>query len=215
MLDLFTTDDGFVYACREVTDSGEKTAGFFTYNMHADLFERIPITEYIADKYGEQGFALARSLGDFMTCSLRSISSVSNLASYADGTVKVFDNNGFITETRKVKYENCPACSPEPVGRDLWFTVPEANAVINYSLKYNRIEFRIGGRKEGAFAHPSSLSLYDGRLYVCNASSYNIKTIDLDTYNVNSFYVFNEPVYKYFRVKDTEFAQLKSGIYKL
>lgn len=215
LLDLFTTDDGFVYACRDVLDSGEKTAKFFTYNMKADLFEQIPITEYIADKYGEQGFSLARSLGDFMTCTLRSVSSVTNIASYADGTLKLFDNAGFITETRKVKYEKYPACSPEPSGRDLWMTVPDANAVINYSIKYNRIEFRIGGRKEGAFSHPASLAMYDGRLYVCNAGSYNIKTIDLTTYNVNNFYVFNEPVYRYFRVNDTEFVHLNSGIYKL
>lgn len=215
LFDIFPTNEGFVYACKELIDGENNTAGFFNYNMHADLFERISIKEYIAAKYGEQGFSLARALGDFMTCSLRSISTVSNIASYADGTIKVFDNDGFINDTRRVKYLDYPACSPEPDGRDLWMTVPEANAIINYSMKYNRIEFRIGGINEGAFSHPSSLSMYDDRLYVCNANAFNIKTVDLTTYNVNDFYVFTEPVFRYFRVKDTEFVQLRTGIYKL
>ena len=214
LLDIIPVETGFIYACREF-DGTNDTAGFFNYDMTADVFERISITDYIAEKFGSEGLDLARSLGDFVTCTLRGLSPTANIASYNDGTIKIYDNNGFITDTKKVRYMNMPARSPEPVGRDLWMTVPEANAVINYSLKYDRIEFRIGGPTEKAFSHPASLSLYDGRLYVCNENSFSIKTIDLDTYKVSGFYVFNEPVSKYFRVSGSEFAVLRSGVYKL
>ena len=214
LLDIYPTDEGFIYSCRESLGDND-TVGFFSYNMHADLFERLSIKEYIVSKYGEEGFGLAKSLGDFVTCTLRSVSSATNIASYADGTIKVFNNYGFITDTKSVKYLDYPARSPEPVGRDLWMTVPEANAVINYSLKYDRIEFRIGGPKETAFSPPASLSLYDDRLYVCNENSFNIKTIDLTTYKVSGYCVFNEPVSRYFRVENSEFVILKSGVYKL
>jgi hypothetical protein len=214
ILDIFPCETGFIYACREFDGSGD-TAGFFTYDITADIFERISIRDYIAEKFGGEGFELAKNLGDFVTCTLRGLSPTSNIASYNDGTIKIFDNYGFISDTKKVKYLNYPARSPEPYGRDLWMAVPEANAVINYSLKYDRIEFRIGGPKESAFSHPASLSLYDGCLYVCNENSFSIKTIDLDTYKVSGFYVFNEPVSRYFKAGKSEFVLLKSGLYKL
>lgn len=214
ILDIFPCGTGFIYACREF-DGINDTAGFFTYDIIADIFERISIKDYIAEKFGEEGFGLARNLGDFVTCTLRGLSQSTNIASYNDGTIKIFDNYGFITDTKKIKYLNYPARSPEPFGRDLWMTVPEANAVINYSLKYDRIEFRIGGPKESAFSHPAGLALYDDRLYVCNENSFCIKTVDLETYKVSGYCVFNEPVSRYFRVEKNEFALLKSGLYKL
>ncbi len=214
ILDIIPAETGFIYACRE-SDGYQNTAGFFSYDIEADVFERLSIKDYIAAKFGSEGFDLARSLGDFVTCTLRGLSPTSNIASFSDGTVKLFDNYGFITDTKKIRYLGYPACSAEPVGRDLWMAVPEANAVINYSLKYDRIEFRIGGPKESAFSHPASLSLYDDRLYVCCENSFSIKTVDLDTYSVSGFYVFNEPVSKYFRINGSEFALLKSGLFKL
>ncbi len=215
LLDIFPTDHGFVYACKELIDYDQEAIGFFNYDMHADLFERIPVKAYVEYKYGEGGIHLAKSLGDFVTCSLRPITAGENIAAFKNGTLKIFNNNGIILEERKVTYLNNPAVSPEPVGRDLWMTVPEANAVINYSVKYDRIEFRIGGPNEKAFSHPISLSVYDNCLYVCNSNSFKIRTLSLTDYKINDFYIFHEPVYKYFRVKDTEYAVLESGVYSL
>ncbi len=215
ILDLFITDNGFIYACKEILDDGREAIGFFTYDKKSDLFERIPVKAYIKAKYGNDGLPLAKSLGDFVTCSVRNISSINNIASYDDGTLKIFNSYGLITDTRKVRYMNFPACSPEPSGRDLWMAVPDANAIINYSVRYDRIEFRIGGPEEKAFSHPASIAMYDGCLYVCNTNSFVIKTIGLDAYKVSDFYVFNEPVYKYFRVDNTEYVLLKTGVYSL
>lgn len=215
ILDIFPIDTGFIYACKEILDDGNEVAGFFKYSRAEDRFERISVRSYIIFKYSEDGFGLAKNLIDFITPSVRSISSVQNIAAYNDGTIKLFDPYGIITETRTVKYQGAIACSPEPVGRDLWMVVPDANAVVNYSIKYDRIEFRIGSKEEKTFSHPVSLSYYDDCLYICNASSYKIKTVSLDDYKVADKHIFNEPVYKYFRVKNEEYVHLKSGVHRL
>ena len=124
-------------------------------------------------------------------------------------------NMGEIVSEHKVEYLENPARSPIVYGADLWFVVPDSNAIINYSIKHNRIEFRIGSPKEKAFCHPIDLSLYDDKLYICNAYSYKIRTLNLKDYTVNDYCIFNEPVFKYFRVKDVEYAVMQSGVYSL
>jgi hypothetical protein len=215
LLDLFTTDDGFIYACKETIESGKEAIAFFSYNNAADKFERISINSYIASKYSEDGFALSRSLGDFVTCRIKNISADSYVAAYEDGTIKLFDSYGIINDVQNVKYNASNASFAEPVGRDLWMPVPEENAIIKYSPKYKRIEFRIGSKDEKAFSGPVDISYYDDCLYICNAASYKIRTVSLVSFTVKDYAIFNEPIYRYFRNNNTEYVVLKSGVYTL
>ncbi len=215
LLDIIPTERGFVYACKETLPDGETAVAFYSYNQEIDIFEKIPVLSYINTKFGENGAETARQLGDFVTCTVINITNSTKAVSYPDGTLKVIDNFGTeISETR-VEYFDNPASSPAANGTDLWFVVPDSNAIINYSVKHSRIEFRIGSPKEKAFCHPVDISVYDNKLFICNAYSYKIRTIGLDNYNVNDYCVFNEPVKKYFRVKDVEYAVMGSGVYSL
>ncbi len=215
LLDIMPVERGFIYACKEKTPDGSEAVAFYIYNQEIDIFEKIPVLTYINAKYGENGAVFARSLGDFVTCSIVKLSGNTIGASYADGTLKILADNGEIIAENKVEYLDNPACSPSANGIDLWFAVPDSNAIINYSVKHNRIEFRIGSPKEKAFFHPVDVAVYDNKLFICNANSYKIRTIDFDNYNVADYCVFNEPVSKYFRTKDTEYVVLRSGVYCL
>ena len=215
LLDLFTTEEGFIYACKETLESGKEAIAFFNYNSVSDRFERIPINSYIASKYSEDGFALSKSLGDFVTCRIKNISNDSYIATYENGTVKLFDSYGIINDIQDVKYNGSSASFAEPVGRDLWMPVPEENAIIKYSPKYKRIEFRIGSKDEKAFSGPVDISYYDDYLYICNAASYKIRTVSLISFTVKDYAIFNEPIHRYFRNNNKEFVILKSGVYTL
>ncbi len=215
LLDIIPVERGFVYACKEKSPEGEDAVAFHIYNQEIDIFEKIPVLTYINAKFGENGAVIARALGDFVTCNIISLAGNTFAASYSDGTLKILDSNGVLTGECKVEYLGNPACSPASNGMDLWFAVPDSNAIINYSVKHNRIEFRIGSPKEKAFFHPVDVSVYDNKLFICNANSYKIRTIDFNNYNVADYCIFNEPVSKYFRVKDVEYAVMRSGVYSL
>ncbi len=215
LLDIIPVERGFVYACKEKTPDGDEAVAFYIYNQEIDIFEKIPVLKYINAKYGENGAVIARALGDFVTCSIVNLAGNTIAASYSDGTLRIVDSNGEIISENKVEYLDNPACSPCTNGADLWFAVPDSNAIINYSVKHDRIEFRIGSPKEKAFFHPVDVSVYDNKLFICNANSYKIRTIDFATYSVADYCIFNEPVSKYFRVKDIEYAVLRSGVYSL
>lgn len=215
LLDIFPVSDGFVYSCKETLTDGKEAVAFYLYNQVTEMFDKIPVSSYIARKYGENQFAIARILGDFVTCNIVNLTSNTRVVSYADGTVKILGAAGEIISEARVEYLDNPACSPAVNGADLWFAVPESNAIINYSVKHNRIEFRIGSSKDKTFCHPCDISVYDGKLYICNANSYKIRTIDLSNYQVSDYCLFNEPIKKYFRVKDTEYVVMPSGVYCL
>ncbi len=215
LLDIMPVERGFVYACKETTPDGEEAVAFYIYNQEIDIFEKIPVLTYINAKFGENGAVIARTLGDFVTCSIVSLTGNTIAASYSDGSLKIVNSNGELIAESKVEYLGNPACSPAANGTDLWFTVPDSNAIINYSVKHDRIEFRIGSPKEKAFCHPVDVAVYDNKLFICNAYSYKIRTIGFDNYNVADYCIFNEPVSKYFRVKDVEYAVMRSGVYSL
>ncbi len=215
LLDIQPVERGFIYACKETLPDGEVAVAFYIYNQEIDIFEKIPVLTYINTKFGENGAVIARDLGDFVTCTVVNLTSNTMAVSYPDGRLIILGGTGEIVSETTVDYLENPACSPASNGTDLWFAVPDSNAIINYSAKHNRIEFRIGSPKEKAFCHPIDISVYDNKLFICNAYSYKIKTIGFDNYNVTDYFVFHEPVLKYFRVKSVEYAVLQSGVYCL
>lgn len=214
LLDIISLERGFTYACKETLPEGGEAVMFYSYNQEIDIFEKIPVISYIKHKFGENALQIARELGDFVTCTVVNLSN-SMIVSYTDGRLLVIGSGGEIMSELHVEYLDNPACSPALVGSDLWLTVPDSNAIINYSVKHNRTEFRIGSPNAKAFCHPTHLSVYDNKLFICNANSYKIRTIGLDNYTDADYYVFNEPVYKYFRVGDVEYAVMHSGVYSL
>lgn len=214
LLDIVPLERGFTYACRETLPEGGDAVMFYLYNQEIDLFEKIPIISYIKYKFGDNAAVIARELGDFVTCTV-AVMSNSRVVSYQDGRLLVIGNGGEIVSECSVEYLDNPACSPAVVGTDLWLAVPDSNAIINYSVKHNRTEFRIGSPSAKAFCHPTHISVYDNKLFICNANSYKIRTIGLDNYTDADYCVFNEPVYKYFRVGDVEYVVMQSGVYSL
>lgn len=215
LLDIIPAERGFVYACKETLPDGEEAVAFYNYNQEIDIFEKVPVPTYINAKFGENGINIARNLGDFVTCTVIGLSGNGIAVSYPDGRLKVLSESGYITGEGRVEYLGNPACSPASNGADIWFAVPDSHAVINYSIKHERIEFRIGSPKEKAFCHPIDVAVYDNKLFICNAYSYKLRTIDFENYNVTDYFIFHEPVLKYFRVKDIEYVVLQSGVYSL
>ncbi len=215
LLDIFPTEDGFVYACKEKVNGSDDAIGFFSYNKTADIFDRIPVNKYIELKFGEDGYRLARDLGDFVTCKIIVMGTNKNIASYPDGKIKVFDDYSVISQTHKVDYLSSDCSIAELEGDSLWMSVPEQNAIVKYSIDHRRVEFRIGSKNEKAFSRPLDPVCYDNYLYVCNASSYKINTVSLNSFTVKDYALFNEPVYKYMRINDCEYVWLESGFYEL
>ena len=114
-------------------------------------------------------------------------------------------------------YQGAPACNPVAYEKSLWCVVPERDAIINYSIDEARVLLRIGGGAQSAFSYPTSITLIRGNIYVCNRDSHKIRMVQIgnNTYAIDDYRTFNEPVYKYFRVGSREYALLDSGVYEI
>jgi hypothetical protein len=163
LLDIIPVERGFVYACKETLPEGDDAVAFYIYNQEIDIFEKIPVLTYINAKFGENGADIARSLVDFVTCTVINLAGNNIAVSYPDGRLKILTGSGLEIAQSRVEYLGNPACAPAANGADIWFAVPDSHAIINYSVKHNRIEFRIGSPKEKAFCHPIDVAVYDNK----------------------------------------------------
>lgn len=215
ILDLVPTDNGFIYLSKEADENGNNAGAAFRYTEADEMIESIELPEYLEIKFGENFRKIAVAVKDFVNCKFTSIFNDMGVASLNDGTLIMFNSSGETIKKINVGYLDFPAVSPSVNGNELWFAVPEGNAVINYNIKYRRIDFRIGGPNVTSFCHPVDVSVYDHTLFICNLNSYKIKVLSLDSFNVNDYMNFTEPVLRYFRSSANEYVMLKSGIYTL
>ncbi len=212
ILDIFPTDNGFFYLSKEIMSGGREAGVFHKYNQTEERISQSTASEYLEAKFGENSAEAAALLGDFITCKTAVMFDGALLVSYPDGTYKII-RNGKMTDMDELTYLSSPACSPAINGRDVWFAVPDVNAVIHYSIEHGRVELRIGGPTTKAFCHPVDLKVYNNKLFICNEYSYKIRCIRLDNYTVSDYRTFSEEIRNYFRSGDSEYAVLKSGVY--
>lgn len=212
ILDIVPLDAGFICLCREIIEDGSEAGIFYFYNRAEDHIYQCTVSDYIFSKYGENGKNAAISLGDFITCKCADLFNDDTVAVYPDGTFKIL-RNGRVTKQDKIEFLDSAVCSPAVSGRDLWLAVPDVNSVINYSLEHHRVEFRMGGPETKAFSHPVDIKIYRNIMYICNQFSFKIRKIDLNSYTVEDYMIFDEIIYSYFRSADDEYVHLESGIY--
>lgn len=100
-------------------------------------------------------------------------------------------------------------------GYCVWCAVPEKSSAVRFLPSVKKVYLRIGGTETSTFSDPVGVSKYANDLYVSYGESNKVRRIDFQTYSVKDYRVFDEPVYKYYRVHDKEFVLLESGLYML
>ena len=76
-----------------------------------------------------------------------------------------------------------------------------------------REELRIGSQKDNVFSKPRGLWADGKNLIVCNSAGKCIESVDTNSYVVEKYAQFDEPVYQYVKCGAYEVVLLESGIY--
>ena len=213
ILDIIPLEIGFIIATREALPTGEVTVATYVYDQDGARILPVKIGTYLEAKFGTEYKKIATTLGDYISCSSAVLKSGGVIALYTSGENVLFDVDGSVASSGELLYQDCATRDIAVDGTCFWSTVPYKNAIIRYSPVEKRVLLRIGGGSSSAFSRPVSVVKYDDKLYICNEGNYKIRTIRLEDYAVKDYAVFNEPVYKYFKVGDKEYVLLSSGIY--
>lgn len=214
-LDIFPFEQGFIYSKKDTLDNGNIKVSFFYYDRELQSTTPVAKRDYLALKFGDSYREIVETVGDFITCSVSFFQNGALTVAYDTGDTYIFNQNGEMVLNCTVRYQDASAQSPAVDEKHIWFVVPERNAVVSYSPSEQRVLLRVGGGRSKAFNNPVSITKILDSLYICNADSCNIRVMKLQDYSVKDYKTFQEPVYKYFRVYDGEYALLESGLYSL
>lgn len=213
--DIIPFSSGIIFAKKEMLDDNRCKVTFYGFDIKKN--KKVPVTKsvYQLNKFGNAFKLICDELGDYISCDAAIMQNKDVAVVYPSGETGLFDYEGRNKWSGDLFYHDCPVKSVVADGRYIWCTVPEQNAIINYSIPHKKFSMRIGGDSSTAFDNPDSLYVYGDELFVCNLGSCKIRTINLKDYSVNDFRQFDEPVRKYLRVCGREVVVLDSGIYIL
>lgn len=209
---IFPDENGFLYAEKEI--NGEPPI-FKRYDLKYMKSSPIKRSVYLQKKFGRKSEAFANCFTDCLSCDSCSFSGGKTAVLFPDGDIGWFDGDGHLLKEGKLQYKGSPAQCIFPDGNDaFWSVIPQENTILKISTVTERMIIRVGGGENSPFNHPSHIYKYDANLFVCDKEGF-VKRVSLSDFRVSNYYRFDEPVYQYLRIGNSEVVCLESGVYLL
>lgn len=215
IVDIIPFSCGIIFSKKEMIGEDKCKVSFYGFDIKQ--YRNAPVTRsvYLLNKFGNGYKRIVDEIGDYLNCDADAFAGNSTVIVYPTGETGVFDFEGKNIWSGDLLYHGHPVQDVASDGSQIWCTVPEQNAIISYSIAHKKFYMRIGGENSTAFSIPTSITKYGDELFICNAGSYKIRTVNLKDYSVSDFRTFDEPVRRYLRSCGKEIVQLDSGVYIL
>jgi len=215
ILDVIPTSSGIGFVLHEDLPEGGTRVLFYSFNISTQQIQYMTKEDYLKAKFGSDAEEIAKSLGDYVSCEATKLWNDDVFVIFPSGEYGIFGKEGKEPEFGRLLYRDADTRDAAAENNYVWSVVPSLNMIVRYSPLQRRVIMRIGGDDSTTFDSPSSVRIYDDTLYVCNTNANTIKKVNLSDFSVSDYKTFDEPVYKYLRVKDKEFVVLSSGVYML
>ena len=215
ILNLTPFGKGFVFAVKEQNDDGRAVARYYGYDAVNKALSRIKKRTYLKIKFGYEFEIISEHLPDYISCDSAFLSDGKLMTIFPNGNFRIFNVNGSENMASLLSYRDCPACDAAVDGDYVWSAVPGDNSVIKFSPGDGRIILRVGGGENTKFNRPGSVFVLGNTLYVCNAGSRKVLSVNTSTNEVRDYRIFAEKIIKYVNVQSTEFVWIDGGIFIL
>lgn len=216
VLDIVLFPSGFVFAKREETPGGGARAAFYCYNVRTKKIEAVRRSAYLQCKFGENYEEISKLVGNFIFCDCVKMPNTGEIVVLTpDSKMYYISKDGSLIWNEELCYRDSSVKGLAADDNCVWCVVPEKSAVVRFSPSVKKVYIRIGGSETSTFSDPTDVSKSGNNLYISCGSSKKIRKIDFQTYSVRDHKIFDEPVHKYFKIYDKEFALLDSGLYML
>lgn len=214
VLQIQPCQNGFIFVLKQ-EEQNEKTV--IAYKMMD--FERMtiaPVTRnvYLLEKFGGQFERYDQNPDDFLNLRSLILPERRLLTVDTKGNAVVVGGDG------RKQFEGCltyQGCVPDHLVLGdgcVYASYPDAGAVIRYNAATLRQELRLGGG-ENPMPRPEGLYYQNGQLLVCMPTEHKMMELNFNTFELEDYEAFEEPIHRYLKYNANEIVLLDSGAYKL
>ncbi len=209
------TPGGVIVVFAEQTFEDQAIVSYKFYDFASKQMSKVTREVYLRAKFGDDYVVFTPNLHDFVNQHATRLPDGRVLFVYPTGEAVAYDEQALRVWSGTLKYKEFCPCDAVCIGKSVWVSFPEGDTILRYNARTLREELRIGSKKDNAFSRPCGLYADGGKLIVCNTASNCVELVDTDTYTVERFASFNEPVYQYVKSGEHQVVRLASGVYIL
>ena len=210
--EILPKSDGIIFPYQKaVVDEGD-IVWYKMLSFENSLLTDVSQTIYWNMKFGSNYNVAVKVCKNFVSEKALILPDGSSLLCNENGQVFIIDTDGMINISGEIKYREAPPSDIAFYKNSIWASFKESNVLIRFNINTMRAELRIGG-KTSPFDRPENIFINGEWAYVCNEGSNKITKVNLESYLVEDYYNFEEPVYAYVKSGSYEFVLLQSGLY--
>ncbi len=214
VINLLPVKDGFVFAIQQAAYDDKVVILYKLYSFNTGVVSPIKKSVYLTAKFGPNYTNFENMLMNYISCASLIMPDGKVFISNDDGTSDIFDPTGHILWSGDISHSGEGPSNIIMYDDKFWCSFPKSGVVSRYNAKTIKEELRIGGG-DSIFTSPSGIFMEDGILKICCSGTHKIYTMDTDSFEVNEYAEFEEPVYSYFKINSNEIVLLDSGIYRI
>lgn len=215
ILHVIPMENGIIIAYAEDRSETQITAAFKMISFDTDKTTNVAKNIYQLSKFGANYRSFCIQVQNYFTCKTIIFPSEKMLVLERDGTVELLDTDASFLWAGKLLYKSTPPSSMALFENKLWATFPEHNVLVRYNINTMREELRIGGGNSSPFAQPCDIFVKGDFAYICNLGSLQILKVELNTYSLEVYEEFTQPVKQYLEVDNKRFVVMDTGVYRL
>ncbi len=213
VFEILPTSNGIIFSyLNKENDDGTVDVSYKMISFDNRRITDVAKNVYMITKFGNGYKAVERLCENYITVKTLILPGGKVFMLLDDGTAHLVDSDGEPLWTGSLVYKNMSPSDIILFKEGLWACYPEGNLILKYSLNNMKYELRIGG-KSSPFDGPCDLFEEDNTLIICNKYSKKIQSLDVDSYNILEYEIFEEELLQYVNVNGYRFIILESGLY--
>ena len=210
--EIVAQPSGVVFSYCRGTDEERVLVAYKMISIDSGTITDVAKNIYMLSKFGSNYRAAAAVVENYVTAKSLVLSAGSVFVCSSEGEAAFVDDSGEVSWKGELKYKGNAPAAISLYKNSIWACFTEANALIKYNISTMREELRIGGARS-PFDKPCDIFIEGKTAIVSNIGSNKLIRVDLESYTIEDFMEFNEPVYSYVSVKNFGFILTESGLY--
>ncbi|MBQ8533382.1 MAG: hypothetical protein IJ462_00950 [Clostridia bacterium] len=209
------TENGFVFMTPKSNDGENTVINYKIYDFSTNEITPVTRSVYLLNKFGINFESFQGSFKRYLNCNIIGLPAKRQAVIDDKGLVEIYDNFSTVLLSKELCYDSEAPCDAFCTGNDIWMSYKNSACLIKYSVSGLIQQFRIGGKSLDSFGTPEGIWADEKKVLFCDSKNHKISQIDLDEFEISDYFLFDEPVHKYFKYKADEIVFLDSGAYIL